>query len=127
MNHIEALAKDLVPKKYVEEVLNYINITYGKSSGIHSKREIIIVDISPYKDDGWIFFYNTKKSVDNPEKWIYGLVGNYPIFVFKDSGKMYSIYPDIDEEEIIRRHRKDYPSHSPINDMEEPLPQPHVA
>lgn len=92
-----------------ESVLKCINETYGQSSGNQSESEIIIVETISYKDDGWIFFYDTKKSVDTG-KWIYGLVDNYPIFVFKDNGNMYSIYPDTDEEAIIRRHREKYPS-----------------
>jgi hypothetical protein len=96
-----------------ESVLKHVNNIYGKSSGIHSEREIVIVKTICYQSDGWIFFYDTQEAVDTGE-WIDGLVGNYPIFVFKDNGNMYSIYPDTDEEAIIRRHREKY--HSPCPD-----------
>jgi hypothetical protein len=107
-------------------VFNHINDNYDseKLGGVEGGLDIR--KIVSYNDDGWIFFFDTKKSI-NTGNWRYSLAGNHPIFVFKDSGKMYSIYPDIDAEEIIRRHRKDYPSHSPSNDMEAPLPHPHVA
>ncbi len=91
-----------------ELVLHYINSFHDKSSS-DRKRELVIVDTITYGTEGWIFSYNTKKSVDTG-RWIYGLAGNHPIFVFKDNGEMYSIYPDTDEEEIIRRHREKYPS-----------------
>jgi signal transduction histidine kinase len=92
-----------------ELVLQHINSTYDNSSDSDSERELVVVDIINYGTDGWIFSYNTKKSVDTG-KWIYGIAGNHPIFVFKDNGQMYSIYSDTDEEEIIRRHREKYPA-----------------
>jgi hypothetical protein len=100
---------DIDEDRATELVLQYIKSIYDKSSGSHSERELVIVDIITCGTDGWIFSYDTKKSVDTG-KWIYGLSGNHPIFVFKDNGQMYSIYSDTDEEEIIRRHREKYPA-----------------
>jgi hypothetical protein len=92
----------------IKLVLQQINKVYGESSDGSIKRELEIVEIIRYKNDGWIFFYDTKKSIETGD-WRNGLVGSHPIFVFEDNGKMYSIYSDIDEEEIVRRHRQKYP------------------
>jgi hypothetical protein len=119
--------KEIDENQAKELVLKHINDNYDQDGGVAGgldTRKIIT-----HNDDGWIFFYDTKKSIDTGN-WRYSLAGNHPIFVFKDSGKMYSIYPDIDEEEIIRRHRKDYPSHS-LDDcppmMDTCLPHQQVA
>lgn len=85
-------------KEHIEHIYNAINID----------RELVIVDMIPYDDEGWTVFFDTKKSIETDD-WRYGLTGNYPIFIFKDSGKMYSVYPGTDEAEIVKRHRKENP------------------
>jgi Immunity protein 35 len=109
-------------------VLQHINKVYGKSNDNDIERELSIVEITS-KDDGWIFYYDTKASKESGD-WRDSLIGSPPIFVFKDNGKMYSIYSDTDEEEIIRRHREKYPLPSQdysFTDINTKSPHPLLA
>jgi Immunity protein 35 len=85
-------------------VIEHINENYNREKSA-AKTELAIRKSIPYEDYGWIFFYDTKKSIETGE-WRDGLAGNHPIFVFKDSGEMYSIYPDIELDEIIKKYGK---------------------
>jgi Immunity protein 35 len=86
-------------------VHTYINAKYSEHRAV--KVELLAIKkVVSYGEYGWIFSYDTKKSIDN-ENWRYSLAGNHPIFVFKDSGDMYLLHPDINEEEIIRRHKEE--------------------
>jgi Immunity protein 35 len=96
-----SIEKDLAKEK----VQQHIEKTYN---AINSERELVIVDMIPYDDEGWTVFFDTKKSIETDD-WRYGLTGNHPIFIFKDSGKMYSVYPETDEAEIVKKYRKENP------------------
>jgi hypothetical protein len=97
MNSEEDLAKQIV-QEHIEAIYNAINI----------ERELVIVEMIPYDNEGWTVFFDTRKSIETGD-WRDGLTGNHPIFIFKNSGKMYSVYPETDEAEIVKRYRKDNP------------------
>lgn len=89
-------------ERKVQEHINSIH------NSIEIERELVIVETIPYGNEGWIIYFDTKKSTETGN-WKDGLIGNYPIFIFQDSGKMYSIYPSTDETEIVQRHRRENP------------------
>jgi Immunity protein 35 len=91
----ETLAKKRV-KQHIERIYNSTDI----------ERELVIIEAIPYNDKGWTVYFDTRKSVETGD-WRDGLTGNHPIFIFKDSEKMYSVYPETDEAEIVRKHMKD--------------------
>ena len=86
-------------------VLKHINECSDETRIYDKEKELMIRDSTPYGDDGWIFSYDTKKSIEE-DNWRYSLAGNHSLFVFKDNGKIYSIYTDTTLEEIIKKHRK---------------------
>jgi hypothetical protein len=103
----------------VRKVQEHINSIYNP---IEIERELVIVETIPYGNEGWIIYFDTKKSTETGN-WKDGLTGNYPIFIFQDSGKMYSIYPSTDETEIVQRYR----SENPLPATTTHYPQPIVA
>jgi hypothetical protein len=101
------------------KVQEHINSIY---KSIEIERELVIVKTIPYEDEGWIIYFDTKKSIETGN-WKDGLTGNYPIFIFQDNGKMYSIHPSTDETKIVQRHRKE----NPLPATTVHYPQPMVA
>jgi hypothetical protein len=102
-------------------VCEYINTNYNKQNG--TEEELLsIKNIVSYGEDGWTFFYDTKKSIAS-KNWRYSLAGNHPIFIFKDTGEMCFVYPETDEAEIIRKHGKG--NHS--SEISSRYPQEQVA
>ena len=65
-------------------------------------------------DHGWIFSYDSKKAILEQNRR-YSIAGNYPIFIFEESARMYTIYPGVNLEEIIDTHKKDVEENEPTN------------
>jgi hypothetical protein len=91
-------------EKARELVCKYINTNYSKHNET-GEELLAIKNVVSHGEDGWTFFYDTKKSIDG-KNWRYSLAGNHPIFIFKDNGAMCSVHPETDEAEIIKKHRK---------------------
>ena len=65
-------------------------------------------------EHGWVFSYDSKKAILEQNRR-YSVAGNYPIFIFEESARMYTIYPGVNLEEIINIHRKDVEENKPKN------------
>ncbi|MEM7181839.1 MAG: YrhB domain-containing protein [Spirochaetota bacterium] len=57
---------------------------------IDEKNDIVITEIEE-RDYGWIFHYNFKKFLET-KNLKHSLIGNVPLFVFKDNGKFKYIF-----------------------------------
>ena len=65
-------------------------------------------------EHGWVFSYDSKKAILEQNRR-YSIAGNYPIFIFEESARMYTIYPGVNLEEIIDIHKKDVEENEPTN------------
>jgi hypothetical protein len=88
-----------------KKVQDYLNLKYETKNDALVIREDYIV----HKEYGWIFSYESKKYLETKEIR-YRRVGNFPLLILKDSGK---IYP-VDNVEYLEKIVKEQQSHLSI-------------
>jgi hypothetical protein len=83
-----------------KEIQDHLNLKYETENDALVIREDYIV----HKEYGWIFSYESKKYLETGEIR-YRRVGNFPLLIFKDSGKIYSVDSVKHLEKIVQEHQ----------------------
>ena len=83
-----------------KKVLAYLDSRYKIKNDALVIREDFIVS----KDYGWIFSYESKRFLETGE-FRYRRVSNYPLLIFKNSGKIYPVNTTDDLEKLVKENQ----------------------